>query len=222
MVPRHQPLPAELRSLLPATLHGLCEQRRYERGALLFETGRRPGSMFFISDGEVTLQRIGEDGEIVVLQRTRHGLVGEASLQSDRYHCDAVIVADANVVRIPRQALLGALTSDAAFALSWIGMLNKEVRRLRQQCERLSLNTVEARLLHLIRTEGDASGLSIGAGLKTVAREMGVSHEALYRCVAALERRGLLTRRDGRLCLRSGSAGAPDHTIDRAPVGRAR
>lgn len=78
MVPRHQPLPAELRSLLPATLHGLCEQRRYERGALLFETGRRPGSMFFISDGEVTLQRIGEDGEIVVLQRTRHGLVGEA------------------------------------------------------------------------------------------------------------------------------------------------
>ena len=80
MVPRHQPLPVELQSLLPATLHGLCEQRRYERGALLFETGRRPGSMFFISDGEVTLQRIGEDGEIVVLQRTRHGLVGEASL----------------------------------------------------------------------------------------------------------------------------------------------
>jgi CRP/FNR family transcriptional regulator, dissimilatory nitrate respiration regulator len=213
MIPRHQPLPVELQSLLPATLHDLCEQRRYERGSLLFETGRRPGSMFFISDGEVTLQRIGEDGEIVVLQRTRHGLVGEASLQSDRYHCDAVVVADANVVRIPRQALLGSLTSDAAFALSWIGMLNKEVRRLRQQCERLSLNTVEARLLHLIRTEGDVSELSIGAGLKTVAREMGVSHEALYRCVAALERRGLLTRGDGRLCLRSGSVRAPGHTV---------
>ena len=213
MVPRHQPLPVELQSLLPATLHGLCEQRRYERGTLLFETGRSPGSMFFISDGEVALQRIGEDGEIVVLQRTRHGLVGEASLQSDRYHCDAVVVADANVLRIPRKALLGALTSDIAFAMRWIGMLNKEVRRLRQQCERLSLNTVEARLLHLIRTEGDTSGLSIGAGLKTVAREMGVSHEALYRCVAALERRGQLTRSDGRLCLRSGSAGSPDHTL---------
>jgi CRP-like cAMP-binding protein len=199
-VPREY-LPAELRSLLPATLHGLCEQRRCERGTLLFETGRRPASMHFVSDGEVILQRIGEDGEVVVLQRTRRGFVAEASLQSDRYHCDAVVVADAHVTRIPRQALLAALRSDAAFALRWIGMLNKEVRRLRQQCERLSLNTVEARLLHLIRTEGDASGLPIDAGLKTLAPEIGVTHEALYRCVAALERRGMLLREEGRLRL---------------------
>lgn len=201
-VPR-EPLPADLRSLLPGALHGLCEQRRHARGTLLFETGRRPGSMHFVSDGEVVLQRIGEDGELVVLQRTRHGFVAEASLQSERYHCDAVAVADANVTRIPRQALLAALTSDAAFALRWIGMLNKEVRRLRQQCERLSLHTVEARLLHLIRTEGDASGLPIDAGLKTLAPEIGVTHEALYRCVAGLEKRGVMTRAEGRLVVRA-------------------
>jgi CRP-like cAMP-binding protein len=195
-------LPAELRSLLPGALHRLCEQRRYTRGKLLFETGRRPGSMHFVSDGEVLLQRIGEDGEIAVLQRSRHGFVAEASLQSDRYHCDAVVLADADVTRIPRQALLAALRSDAAFALRWIGMLNTEVRRLRQQCERLSLNTVEARLLHLIRTEGDASGLRIASGLKTLAPEIGVTHEALYRCVAGLEKRGVMTRAEGRLILR--------------------
>lgn len=204
MTTHRESLPAELRSLLPAALHGLCEQRRYERGMLLFETGRRPGSMHFVSDGEVVLRRIGEDGEIVVLQRTRHGFVAEASLQSDRYHCDAVAVANANVTRIPRPALLAALTSDAAFALRWIGMLNKEVRRLRQQCERLSLNTVEARLLHLIRTEGDASGLPIDSGLKTLAPEIGVTHEALYRCVAGLEKRGVMARAAGRLVLRAG------------------
>jgi hypothetical protein len=34
-------------------LHGLCEQRRYARGTLLFVTGRRPGSMHFVSDSEV-------------------------------------------------------------------------------------------------------------------------------------------------------------------------
>jgi len=141
----------------------------------------------------------------MVLQRSRHGIVGEASLQADRYHCDAVVVADARLTRIPRPALVDALTSDAGFALRWIGMLNKEVRRLRQQCERLSLNTVEARLLHLIRTEGDAAGLSTGSGLKTLARQIGVSHEALYRCVAGLEKRGRVTRADGRLCLQPAS-----------------
>ena len=201
MATDREPLPVELRSLLPAALHSLCERRRYERGSLLFETGRRPGSMHFVSDGEVILQRTGEGAEIVVLQRTRHGFVGEASLQSDRYHCDAFAVADANVIRVPRPALLAALTSDAAFALRWIDMLNKELRRLRQQSERLSLNTVAARLLHLIRTEGDASGLPIDSGLKTLAPEIGVTHEALYRCVAGLEKRGVMTRAERRLVL---------------------
>jgi CRP-like cAMP-binding protein len=203
MTAHHEALPAELRLLLPAALHALCEQRRYERGTLLFQTGRRPGSMHFVSAGEVILQRLGEDGEVAILQRTRHGFVGEASLQADRYHCDAFVVADANVTRVPRPALLAALTSDAAFALRWIGMLNKEVRRLRQQCERLSLNTVEARLLHLVRTDGDASGLPIGSGLKTLAPEIGVTHEALYRCVAGLEKRGVMMRAEGRLVLRT-------------------
>lgn len=196
-------LPPELESLLPPPLHALCEPLHVERGALLFETGRRPASMHFVSDGEVVLQRLGEDGELVVLQRTRHGFVGEASLQSERYHCDAVAVTDATVTRIPRQALLDALRSDAAFALRWIGMLNQEVRRLRQQCERLSLHTVEARLLHLVRTEGGATGLPLGAGLKMLAREIGVTHEALYRSVAALSKRGLLVREEGRLRLRA-------------------
>lgn len=196
-------LPSDLEALLPPALHAQCEPRRLDRGSRLFETGRRPGYMHFVSDGEVVLQRMGEDGEVVVLQRTRHGFVGEASLQSERYHCDAVVVADAGVTRIPRPALLNALRSDAAFALRWIGMLNQEVRRLRQQCERLSLNTVEARLLHLVRTEGDASGLPLDSGLKTLAREIGVTHEALYRCVAALEKRGVLAREVGRLRLRT-------------------
>ena len=137
-------LPAELRALLPAGLQGLCEQQTHARGALLFRTGRRPAAMYFVGSGEVLLQRSGEDGELLVLQRTRRGFVGEASLQAERYHCDAVVSADAGLTRIPRQALLDALTADAGFALRWIGMLNAELRRLRLQCERLGLRTVQA------------------------------------------------------------------------------
>jgi len=37
--------------------------------------------MFFVTAGEVTLQRTGLQGEAVVLQRTRIGFVSEASLK---------------------------------------------------------------------------------------------------------------------------------------------
>jgi DNA-binding MarR family transcriptional regulator len=82
-------------------------------------------------------------------------------------------------------------------------MLNQELRRLRQQCERLSLKTVEARLLHLLRTDDATSGVAPSGGLKALAQELGVTHEALYRCIAALEKRGQVTRNDGRLLLRT-------------------
>jgi CRP-like cAMP-binding protein len=171
--------------------------------------------MHFVDSGEVVLQRVLEDGTLHVLQRARHGLVGEASLQAERYHCDARVVVDARVVRIPRQALLEALRADAAFALRWIGMLNGEVRRLRLQCERLGLRTVEERLLHLLRTEGGAEGLPLGPGLKTLAQQIGVTHEALYRCVSALEKRGRLVRSGGHLCMPADAGEA------RVPTARA-
>lgn len=187
--------------LLPAHLHGLCKTERYAKAERLFETGKRPAFMFFVGAGEVTLERHGIHGEPIILQRTRRGFVGEASLQSTRYHCDAQVLVDSEVTKIPMKELRAALEVDPPFSIRWIDMLNREVKRLRLQCERLTLNTVEARLLHLIETEAQAKGYSLGVGLKSIAREIGVTHEALYRCVASLEKRGVLSRTDNRLRL---------------------
>ena len=85
---------------------------------------------------------------------------------------------------------------DSAFASRWVGMLSREVKRLRLQCERLSLNKVRDRLLHLLETEGQNGKYPLGSGLKSLAGELGVTHEALYRCVAAMERNKVLTRDD--------------------------
>lgn len=150
--------------------------------------------MHHVQGGEVALQRAGEDGGVTALQRMRQGFVGEASLEAASYHCDAVVLAPALVTRVPLVPLRAALQADPAFAMRWIAMLNRETRRLRQQCERLALPTVQARLLHLLRTEGDATGLRVDGGIKSLAGELGVTHEALYRCVARLEREGRLRR----------------------------
>jgi len=191
------PLPVispELAELLPADLHAHCETSAVPKGTRLFELGQRPRAMHFVESGEVVLERMGAQGEVVVLQRTRHGFVGEASLQSAKYHCDARAVVAAVVTRIPVKEIHAALEADPAFAMRWVGMLNREVRRLRMQCERLSLHRLQDRLLHLIETEGRNGRYPLGAGLKSLAGELGVTHEALYRCVADMERKGLLGR----------------------------
>lgn len=189
----------ELAELLPAGLHAHCETARVAKGARLFELGQGPQHMYFVESGEVVLERLGAQGELVVLQRTRHGFVGEASLQAPRYHCDARAVAASVVTRLPVKLIRAALEQDPAFAMRWVGMLNREVRRLRMQCERLSLRRLQDRLLHLVETEGRDGSYPLGAGLKSLAGELGVTHEALYRCVADMEKNGLLSRDDASL-----------------------
>jgi len=137
----------------------------------------------------------------VVLQRTRQGFIAEASLHSARYHCDALVTRFGEFVSIPMAAIKQTLYSDPAFASRWIAMLNQEVKRLRAQCERLSKKGVKERLMHLIETEGEKGQLALGSDLKSLAAELGVTHEALYRAVADLERANILARREGCLIL---------------------
>lgn len=194
-------LPQDLQTLLPQSLHGLCKVEHFKRHSYLFKVSQHPEWMFFVLTGEVTLERIGIQGNPVVLQRTRHGFVSEASLQSPVYHCDAHVVVEADVVCVPVAALLASLRQDSVFALRWISMCNREIRHLRLQCERMSLKTVQERLLHLIETDGVSGSYDVGSGLKTLAGELGVTHEALYRTLALLEKEGRLHRADGKLSL---------------------
>lgn len=194
----------ELAALLPTGLPASCRTSTHEKGERLFAAGDKPVDMFFIASGEVVLERVGAQGGLVVLQRSRHGFVGEASLYFASYHCDARVTLTAEITRVPVQEVRAAMDGDPAFAGRWIAMLNREVRRLRLKCERLSLNKVQDRLFHLIETEGQNGSYALGTGLKSMAADLGVTHEAVYRCVAELEKKGLLHRESGVLRLQSG------------------
>jgi CRP-like cAMP-binding protein len=156
--------------------------------------------MFYISSGEVVLQRTSAQGDCFVVQRVRQGFVAEASIEASGYHCDAMITGTGEHFSIP-DLIRTALVDDAAFAMRWIGTLNQELKRLRAQCERLALKGVRARLLHLIETEGKNGRLALNASVKSLASELAVTHEALYRAITELERQGILRRVDGALLM---------------------
>lgn len=194
--------PKSLTLLLPTSLHGLCKAEDFSTGAALFLTGEQPQWMFFVSDGEVVLERHGFDGQQSCLQRCQSGFVGEASLTSSRYHCDGRATQNTQITKIPIQALRQALKNDGAFAERWIAMLSREVRQLRLQNERLSLPKVQDRLLHLIETEGTDGRYALNCSVKDLAKQLAVTHEALYRAIARLVELGRIERGDGILVLK--------------------
>lgn len=186
-------IPALLRNLLPQELLTQCRAHHFEKGEYLFHHGEQPELIFFIVSGEATLTRTSSRGEPIILQRCKGGFLSEASLLTDVYHCDASATRSGQAISLPITALRDALT-DVSFSLKWVQLLSKEIMRLRTQSERLSLKDIRSKLIHLIETEGNQGILAIQSDLKSIASEIGVTHEALYRTIAALEKEGLLKK----------------------------
>jgi len=197
---------AEL-AAFPAQLRGAARDVRAHAGVTLFRLGSRPRLMLFVVDGEVRLVRRTAGGADVVLQRARSGFVAEASLEAQRYHCDVEAVVASRLVGFPIEGFRAALERDAVFRDYWLRRLATEVRKLRAQCERLSLRGAAERILHYVEAEGRDGRFELRQTRKSWAAELGLTHEALYRALARLQRAGQMSalEEDGVLVLRFGA-----------------
>jgi len=186
-------IPELLKELLPKGLLGQCHAHHFEKGDYLFHQGEKPEYMFFIVSGEAVLTRMSSHGEPTTLQRCKGGFLSEASLLTDAYHCDAIVTSSGQAITLPIKSLRDALT-DSKFSIKWVQLLSKEIMRLRTQSERLGLKDIRSKLIHLIETEGKQGVLTLQSDFKSMASEIGVTHEALYRAIASLEKEGLLRK----------------------------
>lgn len=154
-------------------------------------------SVYFLEAGAVRLMRFGRVGEEVVLHDARAGeFFAEASLDSARYHCDAVARVPSTLMKIPSKALRELLEDDPVFARQWRSQLATQLRSVRTRVERLSLKGAAERVRHLLVSEGRGACCEVvlPGTLKDLARDLGLTHEVLYRTLAALEREGVLER----------------------------
>lgn len=148
----------------------------------LFHLGDPIVSLFVVLEGEVRLIRHQKDGGMIVLQRAGPGeILAEASLFSDRYHCDAMASTGAVVLVIPKRKLRALFRNEPDFAETWAAHLAREIQNTRFRSEVLSLRTVADRLSAWLAWHGN---LPPKGEWKQLAYEICVSPEALYREIA--------------------------------------
>lgn len=135
-----------------------------------------------IIDGSAQLVRHQSNGAVLVLQRAGPAsILAEASMFSERYHCDAVAVAATRTGAIAKPVLRAALARDLDLAEAWAAYLAREVQATRMRAEILSLRTVAEQLDTWIATRGE---LPVKGEWRSLAADIGISPEALYRELA--------------------------------------
>jgi CRP-like cAMP-binding protein len=184
----------------PPAIAGISPVHRHiPAGGLLFRCGDRTFGMFFVASGRLRMQRVTSVGGLVTMHTARGGeTFAEASLFAERYQCDVVAETDAEVWCYPKGALVDRLREHPESLWEFATQLARDLHGLRQRYELKQIRSAPERVLQLIRLRSDASGIYSEQGtLKDMAAELGLTHEALYRALATLEKRGCIERNGG-------------------------
>ena len=177
------------------------ERRSLARNEVLFRQGDKVRAIYFIEEG---LERRTFDGRLLILGTTpANEFFVEAALFSEVFHCDAVAAEPSRVRIYPKAAVLDALRTDPASAMSFLELVAHEIIELRQRLELMKVRSAKERvMLYLDFNAGPSGTVNLPGALQDIASELGLTREALYRTLASLEQIGAIERSKGRIRLK--------------------
>ena len=190
---------------LPPSLEAGSIVRVLSPGELLFRQGDRAAAIYKVESGRLRLIRRTVDDHLVILHTAGRGeFFAEASLFAEAYHCDAIAAAQSRVWVYPKAIVMAALRTDPALAETFIARLARQLQELRARMELRNIRSARERVLQYpwLRAGVHGRSIAIEGQLQDVAAEIGMSREALYRTLAALEAEGCLTRKDNAILLK--------------------
>lgn len=189
---------------IPAAVRAAAIDRKLKAGEVLFRLGSKTVGLCEVISGRVRLVRVDRSGHEIVLHVAGPGeTLAEASLFSAQYHCDAIASTNATVRLYPKQELLAAFEENPKAAQAFSSTLARLVMNLRTRIEQRNIRSARDRVRHFLALNAGSDGrtVELRGTLKDLAAELGLTHEALYRTLAGLERSGEISRKGGKITL---------------------
>jgi len=180
------------------------QRRSLARNEMLFRQGDKVTAIYFVEAGGLRLERRTFDGRRLILGVTpADQFFVEAALFSESFHCDAVATESSRRI-YPKAALLTALRADPTSALSFLRLMAHQIFDLRQRLEVMKVRSAVDRLMLYLDLHAGPDGRTVNlrSQLQAIASELGLTREAFYRTLAALEREGAIERAGSRILLK--------------------
>jgi CRP-like cAMP-binding protein len=188
---------------LPARVQAVGVERTLKAGQSLFRVGMRTAGLYQVVSGKIRLVRIDASGRESVLYSAVAGdVIAEASLFSPVYHCEALASVTSVVRLYPKAAILAEFQRNPKAAQAFMAVLAREIMRLRTRLELGNIHSARDRVRHYLALNATADGQIVLPGtIKELAADLGLSHEALYRTLGAMQRNGEIKRAGAKITL---------------------
>jgi len=187
-------------------------ERTLDAGQTLFRLGSRATGLYEVVSGKIRLVRVSSAGSEAVLFVASAGhTFAEASLYSATYQCDAIASTKATVRLYPKAAVLAEFQRSPKVAQAFMAMLAQQVMSLRTGLQRRNIRSARDRVRHYLALNVGPDGrtVALATTLKDVARDLGLTHEALYRTLSEMASDGEIKRSDGKITIRAANRLSP-------------
>ena len=179
-------------------------KRRFRRGELVVEQGRKSNALFILLNGRARVLTSDTRGREVILAVLEAGdYVGEMSLIDNEPH-SATVRAEiqTDMLVLARADFARCLPENSTLSYAILRGLVRRLRNADRQIESLALLDVYGRvarsLLDMAEPVGDARVIRGKVSRQDLAKIVGASREMVSRVMKDLEERGMVhTREDG-------------------------
>ena len=160
-------------------------QLSLSKGQHLFHQDKQTGGLFYVRNGKIELRRMTQSGDLLLVHQAINGeTFAEASLFSDHYHCDAISTDESNLVEIDRKYVLAHLQTDANFAIAMTKHLARQNQLYRRKLEIMAIKSAPDRVYSALSDD------MLKSDVISLAAEIGLTHEAVYRSLRKLVKQG--------------------------------
>ena len=192
------------RDWLPTVVRSAGVERPLEAGETLFRQGSRTVGLYEVISGKVRLVRVDRSGREAILHSASVGeTIAEASLFSPTYHCDAIATTKTVVRFYPKAAILVEFKRNPKAAEAFMAMLARQIMDLRTRLEQRNIHSARDRIRHYfaVNLGPDGRSVALPGSLKEFAAHLGLTHEALYRTLAKMQKDAEIQRDKGKIRL---------------------
>jgi len=180
----------------------------YPKKQAVYQEGKRPRFLFYLSKGKVKAFRAHPDGKEYITDIYSQGdFIGYSAIIEDKIYNDAAMVLEeAEIMQIPREDFLQMIYNDITIATKFIRIITQNVKEKEERLLNLAYSSLRKRIakalvdIHSKFNTGDQNK-PIEFSREEIAQYVGTATESLIRTLSDYKAEKLIEIKEGKITI---------------------
>jgi CRP-like cAMP-binding protein len=180
----------------------------YPKKQSLYQEGRRPKYLYYLSKGKVKGYKSHPDGKEYITDLFSAGdFMGYSALIEDRNYDDsAIVLEEAEIMQIPREDFLQMINNDISIAAKFIKIITHNVKEKEERLLNLAYSSLRKRVAKALADIHEKFNLgqekkTIEISREDIAQYVGTATESLIRTLSDFKSEKLISITEGKITI---------------------